>query len=642
MPSTYSSSLRIELVADNEQAGIWGQTTNRNFTQVFEESITGTAEVDVTAADVTLTAVNGASDQARRPFVRVIGTPVVARQVNVPDVNKNYLVQNTTGQNVTVKPSGQTGVVVLPGQSAFVRTRFGLSAQIIEFVSTNSGNLTVPGTLTVVGATTLSTLNVTTAATINALTVTGGLTVNAPLAFNNTISHTAGAAPQLVARSGSGTVPYYFDIGRLAQELILGVSAGPGTLTTGDVAGDATLRATGRLWLSIGGSGYVRMDSTVGIAANVRFSAFGAVAPMTTTGVQIGTTVAQPTIQMYNSGAPADSKLWDEYCSGAAKFFRLINDANTVGVNWMEVHRAGTAVSRVVVQGPTGVAIAPPAGYYLAVAGGGALVQHDNGVRITNSANTQGGWMQAIAGVGTRIGSDTGHVTINTGGVDRVTVTNTALVGVNRVPTSRMFEVQGGVTAGYTDSEAYRVQNDGGFVSWYNTAGTVRQGYIQQSTGGDTVFSRETAGNMVMAVGSGALFFNTVGATRMTVGAGGIVDITSGSGFLRVGGQPTRGELTFVLAINSSNTATGLHRTPDTTLVLLECLVAEAGYSVGELVEWPPTRNAVTGIYTLIYTSTSVGILIANTTVQIPSKPLSTPTNITPGNWRVRVRYLWL
>ena len=49
MASTYSSDLKIELIADGEQAGTWGSTTNTNW-QLAEEAISGKTTVTISSA----------------------------------------------------------------------------------------------------------------------------------------------------------------------------------------------------------------------------------------------------------------------------------------------------------------------------------------------------------------------------------------------------------------------------------------------------------------------------------------------------------------------------------------------------------------------------------------------------------------
>jgi len=107
MPSTFSPSLRIELVGDGEQDGIWGQSTNNNLGSLIEQAITGVTTVNVTSADVTLTSFNGTLDEARSAVLIVNGSNAVTRNVIIPDEPKTYIVTNNTTQTVGIKtPSG--------------------------------------------------------------------------------------------------------------------------------------------------------------------------------------------------------------------------------------------------------------------------------------------------------------------------------------------------------------------------------------------------------------------------------------------------------------------------------------------------------------------------------------------------------
>ena len=104
MPSTYSPNLRIELIATGEQANTWGATTNTNLGTLLEQAISGIATVNVTSGDVTLTAANGASDEARCMILKVTGSPGVSRNVLTPaSVTKAYIVHNTSNAAVVIK-----------------------------------------------------------------------------------------------------------------------------------------------------------------------------------------------------------------------------------------------------------------------------------------------------------------------------------------------------------------------------------------------------------------------------------------------------------------------------------------------------------------------------------------------------------
>jgi len=133
MPSTYSPSLRIEIIGEGEQDGIWGQTTNNNLAALVEQAITGITTVDVTAGDVTLTSFNGAVDQARSPVINVTGTPGVARTVTIPNQKKTYLVKNTSDETVGIKTtSGSPATVSAGSQSLLVCNGSGAVTPYLE------------------------------------------------------------------------------------------------------------------------------------------------------------------------------------------------------------------------------------------------------------------------------------------------------------------------------------------------------------------------------------------------------------------------------------------------------------------------------------------------------------------------------
>ena len=123
MASTYSSSLRLELMATGDQSGTWGDTTNTNLGTLLEQAITGylsVAQGDV--ANLTLTTVNGGSDQARNAIVNVTGALTASRNVVVQTANKLYLIKNATtgGYSIVVKTAAGTGVTIANGASRWV------------------------------------------------------------------------------------------------------------------------------------------------------------------------------------------------------------------------------------------------------------------------------------------------------------------------------------------------------------------------------------------------------------------------------------------------------------------------------------------------------------------------------------------
>jgi hypothetical protein len=132
MASTYSN-LKIELMGTGDQSGTWGTTTNTNLGTAIEEAITGSANVSFSSADVTLTLTNTNTAQtARNLRLNLTGTVGAAQNLIVPAIEKQYIINNTLGFDITVKNSTGTGVAVPAGKSMIV---FNTGSNVVEVVT---------------------------------------------------------------------------------------------------------------------------------------------------------------------------------------------------------------------------------------------------------------------------------------------------------------------------------------------------------------------------------------------------------------------------------------------------------------------------------------------------------------------------
>lgn len=124
MASTYSPTLRIELIGTGDQSGLWGDTTNTNLGELIEQAITGVESIPMTDADYILTALNGSVDEARNVGITMtsIGSLTGSRNIIIPAVEKTYFFKNATtgGQNLVIKTSGGTGFTIPNGMTATV------------------------------------------------------------------------------------------------------------------------------------------------------------------------------------------------------------------------------------------------------------------------------------------------------------------------------------------------------------------------------------------------------------------------------------------------------------------------------------------------------------------------------------------
>lgn len=146
MASTYSPLLRVELIGIGDQANTWGLINNTNLGTVLEQAIAGTAVVDVTISNQTLTEADGTADQARCMIIRAIGTPGTSRNVVAPKLSKVYIVSNESNANIVFKGSDTTGVTLSPGTRTILiynGTDFvTLTSAIVDIVSGTTGTLT--------------------------------------------------------------------------------------------------------------------------------------------------------------------------------------------------------------------------------------------------------------------------------------------------------------------------------------------------------------------------------------------------------------------------------------------------------------------------------------------------------------------
>jgi hypothetical protein len=112
MASTYSPSLKLTLMGDGDQAGLWGQTTNTNLGTLLEQAITGVTSITMLDANYTLTSFNGVSDEARNAVLVVTGTNNAVRDLIPPVVEKLYIVANNTTGGYAIRVIGATGTGV--------------------------------------------------------------------------------------------------------------------------------------------------------------------------------------------------------------------------------------------------------------------------------------------------------------------------------------------------------------------------------------------------------------------------------------------------------------------------------------------------------------------------------------------------
>ena len=155
MASTYSPSLRIELIGDGDQSGIWGQTTNNNLGALIEQAISGVVTITMADANYTMSNFNGVVDEARNQVLVVTGALTATRNLVAPLVEKTYLVKNSTtgSQSIQIIGSSGLGVTIPNGITTYVYCD---GINFYNALSGSVGNFTVNGNLSVTGTTSLT------------------------------------------------------------------------------------------------------------------------------------------------------------------------------------------------------------------------------------------------------------------------------------------------------------------------------------------------------------------------------------------------------------------------------------------------------------------------------------------------------
>ena len=132
MSSTYSSSLRIELIGSGDQAGAWGATTDSNLAYIMDTAVAGYQAVTVGSAAQALTYVNGPSSTANLNqsvyAMLKFNSAAAASAIYAPPVSKQYTIWNNTSYTITIYNStvignttaAGTGIAIAAGDKVIV------------------------------------------------------------------------------------------------------------------------------------------------------------------------------------------------------------------------------------------------------------------------------------------------------------------------------------------------------------------------------------------------------------------------------------------------------------------------------------------------------------------------------------------
>ena len=121
MPSTFTANLGIELPANGEQDGTWGNTVNVNM-DILDRAINGSLSLSLTGTASTLTTSDGTLSNGQFKLLALGGTPSGTHTITIApnDAQKIYYVFNNTAQTVVFTQGSGGNVTILAGDSAII------------------------------------------------------------------------------------------------------------------------------------------------------------------------------------------------------------------------------------------------------------------------------------------------------------------------------------------------------------------------------------------------------------------------------------------------------------------------------------------------------------------------------------------
>lgn len=296
MASSYSTSLKIQLINNGEQSNTWGSSTNTNW-NLIEQAVAGAVSIPMSNANYTMTNLNGVSDEARNMILIVSGTNNAIYQVIAPLVPKLFIVTNNTsggyaitigassGSLVTI-PNGVTAQVYCDGSTGFYSAQTG-----------SAGNFTVNGTLTATGLTDTGnmsvggTLGVTGATSLTTGSISGVMTAPTAAAGTNTTQ----LATTAFVQTATGT------LGTMATQNANNVAITGGTIAGTAITGGSISSLVTPLPVASGGVGAATLTANSVLLGNGT-SALQTVAPSTSGNLLVSNGTTWSSASLASSG----------------------------------------------------------------------------------------------------------------------------------------------------------------------------------------------------------------------------------------------------------------------------------------------------------------------------------------------------
>ena len=262
MASSYVNDLRLEEIADGEQSGTWGATTNTNLELIGEALGFGTQAITTNADTFASTVADGAADAERAMYIKYTGTLDSACTITIgPNtISRMHFIENGTSgsQNIIISQGSGANVTIPPGDTkAVYLDGAGSGAAVVDAFASLSvvdlkvqDDLTVTDDATIGGRVIIDDTTDATSTTDGSLQTDGGLSVAKDTIIGNDLKLLSDSAVLVFGAGGDATLTHTNDVGLTlngtnklmfndASQFIQGASA-----TVLDIAATDTIELT--------------------------------------------------------------------------------------------------------------------------------------------------------------------------------------------------------------------------------------------------------------------------------------------------------------------------------------------------------------------------------------------------------------
>ena len=171
MPSTYTTNGGIELPANGEQSGTWGETVNDNMA-IIDRLTNGVGAISLSGTTHTLTTTDETLSDGQYNVLVLGGSPSGTNTITISpnDGEHVYVVKNASGQTATFTQGSGANVSVLNNTTKIIYADgAGAGAAVVDITGAlDLGSLIIAGTSVTATAAELNYNDITTLGTVQA------------------------------------------------------------------------------------------------------------------------------------------------------------------------------------------------------------------------------------------------------------------------------------------------------------------------------------------------------------------------------------------------------------------------------------------------------------------------------------------